>query len=238
MDSSFCEVCILDFETVSIQLKKVIEVGCIIIHSQTLEIIRTFNELCNPGSQYRTYTWATDIHNITYDMVRNKRPSNLVMNDLYEFIGNRPIIGHNVKFEMTCLGSELSLNISNYSICTLKLSSIFCQKLPNFPKTAKTNKNSYKLSNLNEYFRYSDDPIIQTLSNDECAQHRALYDCYITYLHLKKMIEMIETNYSKRYQEHIGMNHPSHNYFSFMYDVINPIQSFSKLLVKRKTIEQ
>ena len=159
----------------------ILSIFCIIIHSQTLEIIRTFNELCNPGSQYRTYTWATDIHNITYDMVRNKRPSNLVMNDLYEFIGNRPIIGHNVKFEMTCLGSELSLNISNYSICTLKLSSIFCQKLPNFPKTAKTNKNSYKLSNLNEYFRYSDDPIIQSLSNDECAQHRALYDCYITY---------------------------------------------------------
>jgi len=121
----------------------------------------SFSFLCNPGRKI-----SQEIENltgITNEMLENEKSFQDFAEDLMDFIGNLPIVGHNLSFDMAFLKSELrraGLNdrLTNTLYDTLLLSRTFYFYLPN-----------HKLGTVAEYCGFSAD-----------GSHRAEVDTYNT----------------------------------------------------------
>ena len=90
------EIVILDFETTGFFPKRnrVIEVGAICIRGD--KVIKTYQSLCNPNQKVPKK--VTNLTGITSDMLIGQPETGQVIKELYEFIGNRPILAHNSSF--------------------------------------------------------------------------------------------------------------------------------------------
>lgn len=146
----------LDVETTGFNALKddLIEVAG--VHIKDGRIIETFNELVKPSKSIpNKIIYLTGIDN---EMVKNSRNPEEVLDDFIEFIGNLPLLGHNITFDLRFLRANTLKDINNTLVDTMKIS----RKINNF--------DNHKLKTL-----------IKAYSIDIQQEHRALSDCVATY---------------------------------------------------------
>jgi ATP-dependent DNA helicase DinG len=88
----------LDIETTGLDpdKDKIIDIGAVRFNERRIEA--EWDTLINPGR--RIPAVITQLTNITDAMVRNAPYIDEVLDDLSQFIGNAPILGHNVQFDL------------------------------------------------------------------------------------------------------------------------------------------
>lgn len=100
----------LDLETTGFDSKKdaIIEIGAVKFNGSRIEA--EFQTLINPNRPIPTE--VIQLTGINNDMVRNAPPLTAVLQDLIDFVGDCPIVGHNVQFD---LGFLHQANVLQYS---------------------------------------------------------------------------------------------------------------------------
>mmetsp|Transcript_37011 Transcript_37011/g.60923 ORF Transcript_37011/g.60923 Transcript_37011/m.60923 type:complete len:382 (+) Transcript_37011:108-1253(+) len=176
------EVVVLDFETTGLNPKydRVIEVGAAIVVNlkEESKIVKTFSTLCDP--QRAIPKFITDFTGITPEMVKGKPTPQQMMLDLKDFVGDRPIVAHNVAFDSKFFRAELeragdSVVFPNNWICTLLLA-----------RRLIPDSKNHKLGTLKDYIKY------ETKKGHQ--DHRALDDVMVTcklWQHLRYLVDRI-----------------------------------------------
>ncbi len=98
------EFVVLDVETTGLTPRRhrLIEVGALIVRGG--EVRDSFNELINPGK--RIPDFIAQFTGITNEMVKGAPRADKVLPELQVFLGRRPIVGHNVSFDLGFIGAE------------------------------------------------------------------------------------------------------------------------------------
>ncbi|WP_370837398.1 exonuclease domain-containing protein [Megasphaera sp.] len=174
---------IVDLETTGYnpRFDEIIEVAC--IRYSGSEKIDTFHSYVQPkpyeddedDSMHYVDDFITELTGISDDMLANAPQFKDIANDLYDYLGDSVIVGHNVNFDINflydnflkCLGCEFK----NDYLDTMRLSRIALPDLPH-----------HRLKDLKEYFSI------------DGVQHRALNDCQITHTVLSKLLDYIQEN--------------------------------------------
>ncbi|HKV85727.1 MAG TPA: exonuclease domain-containing protein, partial [Ktedonobacterales bacterium] len=101
------EFAVLDVETTGLAAgrHRLIEVGAVIVKGG--EIGASFSRLINPGR--RLPQFISQFTGISQHMVNRAKPAALVLPHLRDFIGERPIVGHNIGFDLSFLAYEADL---------------------------------------------------------------------------------------------------------------------------------
>lgn len=187
---------IIDFETTGLSVfsNEIIEIGAIKIRD--LEIVDTFDTLCNPLMTIEN----EHIHGIKNDEVIDYKYPTVYMDDLLTFIGDDIIFAYNAPFDIKFLNSYLSSNINNKIVDVLALA------------RARENRESYRLVDVRE------DLNIDT----EC--HRSIGDCEATleyykyllfkydikrlqYTHIDSELTSLRSKRNAKYANYILENH-------------------------------
>lgn len=182
---------VLDLETTGYnpRFDEIIEVAC--IRYSGSKKIDTFHSYVQPepyedgkdDSMHYVDDFITELTGISDDMLANAPKFKDIANDLYDYLGDSVIVGHNVNFDINflydnfleCLGCEFK----NDYLDTMRLSRIALPDLPH-----------HCLKDLKKYFSI------------DGIQHRALNDCQITNTVLSNLLDYIQENNIdlKRYQ--------------------------------------
>jgi DNA polymerase-3 subunit epsilon/ATP-dependent DNA helicase DinG len=146
----------LDIETTGLDPDKdaILEIGAVRFNGNRIEA--EFNELINPGR--RIPPFITNLTGINDQMVLGAPPIKEVLPGLIHFVGNLPILGHNVRFDVSFLRKQ-GIFKKNELLDTYELASILC------PTAGR-----YNLKSL-AYF----------LGVPHLSAHRALSDAHATY---------------------------------------------------------
>ncbi len=117
----------LDLETTGFEpaFDQVIEIAA--IKFQNNQIIDRFETLINP--EIEIPSMVSHITGINTELVKNAPTFSEIKQKLSEFLGNYPIIGHNIEFDLNFLEAK-GIPILNKQIDTLKLSNILLNNLP------------------------------------------------------------------------------------------------------------
>ncbi|MFN4174863.1 MAG: exonuclease domain-containing protein, partial [Parachlamydiaceae bacterium] len=104
----------LDCETTGLDPKvdKVVEVA--VMKFTCNEVLDSFETLIDPEMPIPSS--STEIHRITDDMVLGKPKLREVVDPLLKFIGNHPIVGHGVRFDIECLVEEAIRHKINHTV--------------------------------------------------------------------------------------------------------------------------
>lgn len=171
---------VLDLETTGYNphFDEIIEVAC--IRYSGSEKIDSFHSYVQPtpygdDSIHYVDDFITKLTGITDDMLVTAPKFKDIANELYDYLGDSVIVGHNVNFDINflydnflkCLGCEFK----NDYLDTMRLSRIALPDLPH-----------HRLKDLKEYFSI------------DGIQHRALNDCQITYTILSELLDYIQEN--------------------------------------------
>lgn len=177
---------VLDTETTGLDPKydAVIEVGLLKISNS--KIVDKFSSLVRPAESmaflpladdktmsqeeietfYKTHLisdYITDLTGITNEMLLNAPLFSSIANEIYNFIGDFPIVGHNVSFDYKFLDAAMTgasnTHIGNDIICTMRISRKFLPSL--------------------SHHRLSD--ICQALKISRGIEHRAVDDAEATF---------------------------------------------------------
>lgn len=172
IDRYVSDYVVFDLETtgISIRKDKIIEISALKVKSG--KVVEEFNRLVNPGCSIPFY--ATQVNNITDEMVENAPTIDEVLPDFLEFVGDNVLLGQNIqRFDMDIIYRECRDNgfekPENNFVDTLPLSRACLPQMTN-----------HKLSDLADHFGISTE-----------GAHRALADCYMTYQVYEKMGPMI-----------------------------------------------
>jgi len=157
----------LDIETTGLDPQKdtIIEIGAVRFNGRRVE--DTWSTLINPGRVIPPF--ITGITGITNQMVAHAPPLSAVLAELADFVSDLPIIGHNVRFDLSFLRRH-RLFAFNDVLDTYEMASVL---LP----TAG---------------RYNLGALAQTLAIPLPATHRALDDALVThgvYLRLQELAQ-------------------------------------------------
>ena len=155
----------IDLETTGLDPSSdaIIEIGAVKFSGN--EEIDTFDELINPGRNIPPY--VIQLTSINNEMV-SKAPSIYAkISELEQFVGNAPIVGHNIQFDLKFL-SEYKLFQNNNRIDTMHLAACV------LPSAA----------------RYSLGSLAMHLEIELPATHRALADAKVTWAIYTKMMSM------------------------------------------------
>jgi DNA polymerase-3 subunit epsilon/ATP-dependent DNA helicase DinG len=152
----------LDLETTGLSAKtdKITEIGAVRFKGNRVEA--EWHSLINPGIRIPPY--ITKLTGITDSMVRNAPTIHEVLDDLTAFVGDAPVLGHNVRFDLSFLRQHQILH-NNEALDTYEIAAVL---LPNAGR--------YRLGALG-----------QALGVLLPATHRALDDAHVTravYRHL------------------------------------------------------
>lgn len=79
----------------------------------------TFDKFVNPG--YHIPEAASEISNIFDEDVKDCPCFNDIKNELLEFIGDYPIIGHNIKFDLGFINKNLDAPLQNKSMSLMDM---------------------------------------------------------------------------------------------------------------------
>ncbi len=117
----------LDLETTGFDpiSDQVLEIAA--IKFQGDQILEKFETLVNPGVEIPAM--VTHITGITSETIKDAPSFDQVSDNLSRFIGNFPIVGHNIEFDLTFLEAK-GIPILNKQIDTLKLASILLTDMP------------------------------------------------------------------------------------------------------------
>lgn len=155
----------LDIETtgLSANMNHIIEVA--VIKYKNNVIVSKFETLINPETEIsKSITRLTGIDN---DMVKGCPTIDEIKFDLINFIGDLPIVGHNISFDKNFIQTKYDLIFKNNFIDTLSLSRILYDNLEN-----------HKLETIKNYLEISLD------------SHRACNDCFTSV----KILEEFRSN--------------------------------------------
>ena len=152
---------VLDFETTGISPNtgaRTTEVAAVLVENG--QTTKRFQSLMNPG--IRIPGFIQDLTGITNQMI-SKAPKNAtVMKDLFQFIGDTPLVAHNASFDKKFLDAELDLvglEAPQHMACSLLVARRVYQTVPN-----------HKLGTLVKYKNIENEGIF----------HRALADAEMT----------------------------------------------------------
>jgi len=149
----------LDLETTGLDPEQdaILEVGAIRFRTSfengtvQARVLDTWSSMINPGRPIPIQ--IQQLTGITHDEVARAPRFSQVLNPLHRFVGQQPVIGHNVSFDLSFLHSH-DLALSNPSVDTFELASVL------MPHVAR-----YSLTKLGEAFEL-----------DNLGTHRALDD--------------------------------------------------------------
>lgn len=98
------EFAVLDVETTGLSpsRNRIIEIGALIVQGDATR--GTFAELVNPGRKIPDF--IARFTGIASEMVVRAPKAEKVLPDLVDFLGRRPVVGHNVSFDLNFLGYE------------------------------------------------------------------------------------------------------------------------------------
>jgi DNA polymerase-3 subunit epsilon/ATP-dependent DNA helicase DinG len=144
-----------DLETTGLdpQTDLILEIGAVRFNGRRIE--GEFNTLINPGRPIPPF--ITNLTGITDQMVREAPPIRAVLGELKEFIGDCPVLGHNVRFDLSFIRKYGVAGLNDY-VDTYEMASIL---LPSAER--------YNLGALG-----------QLLGVPLSATHRALDDARVT----------------------------------------------------------
>ena len=135
-------IAVLDFETTGMspaQQARATEIGVVIVEGG--QIVARYQSLMNSGAWVPPF--IEQLTGITNAMVRSAPPAAQVMQEVAEFVGERPLLAHNASFDQKFWDAELALirrqRVQPFA-CSLLLSR---RLLPMAP--------SHKLGNLNRW---------------------------------------------------------------------------------------
>ena len=145
----------LDIETTGLDPKndKIIEIGAVRFSGSKIE--DEFNSLINPGKNIPPF--ISQLTGITDAMVRGAPPVEEVIEQLADFVKDAPVVGHNVKFDLSFLKKQGVLK-QNKAIDTYEMAAVV----------------------LPAEGRYNLRALGQSLSVPMKATHRALDDTKVT----------------------------------------------------------
>ena len=91
----------IDIETTGLdsQADAIIEIAAVRFNGHRVEA--EWSSLINPGRPIPPM--ITQLTGITNEMVRNAPPMRAILNDLADFVGAAPVVGHNVGFDLSFL---------------------------------------------------------------------------------------------------------------------------------------
>ena len=146
---------VIDIETTGLDKENdaIIELGAVRIAPDQTRA--TWSKLVNPGRLIPPE--ITQLTNITNEMIRTAPPLKAVLQDFSDFIGEVPVVGHNVRFDLGFIQRQGALK-TNPVLDTREIASVL---LPTLSR--------YNLSTLGDEFKAEND-----------HPHRALDDALIT----------------------------------------------------------
>src|SRR3989338_4695253 len=119
----------LDLETTGFDpsTDKIIEFGAVKFNLNGQK--ETLQFFVNPG--FNIPQVITYITNIKDEDLKNAPPFEDKIEEIQNFIGDLPIIGHNIQFDLTFLEAN-DVNLNNPSFDTYELASIILPKMPSY----------------------------------------------------------------------------------------------------------
>ena len=141
----------LDLETTGFDPSndQVLEIAA--IKFQGNQIIEQFETLINPGVEIPAM--VSHITGISAETVKDAPSFESVSSNLSRFIGNFPIVGHNIDFDLTFLEAK-GIPITNKQFDTFHLASILLPNLPSY--SLETISRQLKISHTNKHRAMSD----------------------------------------------------------------------------------
>ena len=111
----------IDIETTGLDFQKdaIIEIAAVRFSGHRVEA--EWNHLINPNRPIPPL--ITQLTGINNEMVRNAPPIRAVIQELADFVGNDPVVGHNVRFDLTFLQKQNILRL-NTPVDTYELAAI------------------------------------------------------------------------------------------------------------------
>lgn len=111
----------IDIETTGLDPTKdsIIEIGAVRFNGARVE--SEWTSLINPGRPIPGF--ISQLTGINNDMVRNAPPIMAVIQDLENFIGNAPVLGHNIRFDLSFLQQHHILT-NNTALDTYELAAV------------------------------------------------------------------------------------------------------------------
>ena len=111
----------LDIETTGLDPRKdtIIEIGAVRFSGSRVE--GEWSTLVNPGRPIPSF--ITQLTGISNEMVRNAPPIKAVIQELADFAGGLPVLGHNVRFDLSFLQQQKIL-LENEVLDTYELASV------------------------------------------------------------------------------------------------------------------
>lgn len=105
------DYCVLDTETTGLEPEfcEIIEISILRIRSGRIK--DEYNTLIKPNRKISSF--ITELTCITNEMVENEPSIEEVSNDIFEFIGNDFLIGHNTSFDLRFLANATNKDITN-----------------------------------------------------------------------------------------------------------------------------
>lgn len=156
---------VADIETTGFSAQKdaIIEISALKVMND--EVVAEFSSLINPKRSISSF--ISNLTGITSDMLNNAPDLQVVLKDFCNFVELHPIIGHNIRFDL----SFINKNLNDLYNKTLKND---CADTLFFAKKAYPSLSSYKLTNIAKH-----------LNIDTTNAHRALSDCRMTFSIIK-----------------------------------------------------
>ncbi len=156
------DTCIIaDVETTGLSPLRdsVIEISALQITNN--KVTGEFSSLIKPEKTVSSF--ITKLTGITNEMLANAPERKPVLEKFCDFLGDYPIVGHNVKFDISFINAALAAEFKPVLLNDYADTLYFSRRI-------YKNLNSHKLTNIAEY-----------LNIDTKNAHRALHDCYMTY---------------------------------------------------------
>ena len=176
--SLYDEIVVFDFETTGFNAfagDSIIEIGAVTIKNG--EKISEFSELIDPGKKLRKE--ITDITHITDSMLSGKLNEEEVFKRFKEYFGNKPMIAHNAKFDVSFIkGCYEKYNLGEFTntvIDTIEIS-----------RALTPDERRHDLGTVTKRYK---------VEFEEGAHHRATYDADGTGRAYYRMIENLGESY-------------------------------------------
>ncbi|MFH1826397.1 MAG: exonuclease domain-containing protein [bacterium] len=166
------EYVVLDIETTGLEPTKneITELGAMKIKGQ--EIIEIFSTLIKPKEPISAE--ITRITGIDDEMVKDFPPAKKILPKFFEFLGSAILVAHNTDFDIAFikhhLKQEANIDLTNETICTVKLARYLLPSLVN-----------HKLHTVGAHFNL---PIVN--------RHRAMGDVEITFQVWLRFIDLLK----------------------------------------------
>ena len=140
-------IAVLDFETTGMspaQQARATEIGVVIVEGG--QIVARYQSLMNSGAWGPPF--IEQLTGISNAMLRNAPPAAQVMNEVADFVGERPLLAHNASFDQKFWDAELAL-VRRRRVQPFACSLLLARRLlPMAP--------SHKLGNLNRWIGLPD----------------------------------------------------------------------------------